>query len=356
MISLFSVVKELTVQSEEEQLALYAETVLYLAGANSAFDYQNIIRTACQRQSPKMFRLSMLNSRYTLVNIKLYVFALLKEKTLTPAILRRIAATFSIHPSDSKRIYALVSECSWFKREAKKVLRGIPKSSELLTMSGIEALFNTVYMPVYRYAKFLAFNKLRFIAKSNNFEIEDMAKDIMEKVVQSFYLLVPTDQDAEYVKNYLKRCAHNKAINIIKSNTTKKKARIVQVPGTGGSEFSLLCVSGNQSSVEVELESSDGGSAVDKFETTFAISEVLTRHQRSERKYQSLLILMGEIDMDFTSWLRNNGYCKQTEDNTDLQANTGVDEFNRLIANYMEIRYEQLRSFIESLKPELCTA
>lgn len=363
MVSLFSVVKELIAQSEEEQLALYAETVLYLSGATSAFDYQNVIRTACQKRSPKLFRLSMLNAKYTLVNIKLYVFSLLKETNLTPSALKRLAASFEIHEADSKRISALVMECSWFKREARRVLRGIPKGSKLLTLAGIDNLFTAVYAPIDRYAKFLAFNKLRFIAKSNNYEIEDLAKDIMEKVVQSFYLLVPTDQTEDYVKNYLKRCAHNKAINIIKANTTQKKGRLVEVANKDGiREFSLLCASINQtrliadSTGNLAEDVEDTENSMQKFETTFSVGEVLTRHQRNERKYQSLLILMGELDLDFTSWLRSNNYCKQSEDNTELQARLGVEEFNRLIADYMEIRYEQLRRFIDSLRPELCDA
>ena len=362
MSSLFSVVKELLVQDEEEQLALYAETVLYLSGALSAFDYQNIIRHSCTQRSPKVFRLSLLTDKYKLVNIKLYLFALLKEKEPAANTLKKLAAEFCIYPSDSKRISALVTNCSWFKREARRVLRGISKTNTMLTMVGIDRIFQQVYEPVYKYAKALAYKKLRFIAKSNNYEIADLAEDIMEKVVQSFYLLVPTDQPVEYVQNYLKRSAHNRAINLIKTHTTQKNGRIVSVSEVHGMrEFSLLCVSGNQGAINPEaptldVDHGDDGKAVAEFETRFSVSEILTKHQRSERKYQFLIILMGEPDSDFTSWLQQNGYCKQDEDNTDVQMKTGVEEFNKLIARYMEVRYEHIRNFIDSLRPELCEA
>lgn len=357
---LYSAVKEgLCVEPDSEAFVyVYAESVLYLVGAVSAFEYQEYVKPYCDEYSAKVFRLSIQDQRYTNLDLKLFALRLAHLKTPTQGQAFELATEFSITRNDAQLIFMLFSENAWFSKALKQASRKVSKNNSLLTLKEIDALFTRIYPPVLKYIKFIAYRKLRFIVKSDNVGFEDIHSDLSTKVLQSFYSLIPAEATEAHIVNYLKRAVHNHAINIIKSRTSQKRGRLVNVGTDKNNEqqFSLLCVSQNQLSVAFDEDGNEidmlnvANDSDSKFQLQFTISQVLNKVKHDKKKYRFLTLLLGTEDTEFTDWLRQENLCRPSEDNVDVQARTSAAEFNNYVADFLKVTYRKVEAFLGTLR------
>lgn len=358
MLSLARVIRaSSTAEYESQEFAdLYVHAIRYVCGCISAFAFQRILKTLPITVSAKKFRLELHKSRYTTLDIKLFVYHLCKVRSLT----REKAGQYKgVAKRDATMCYLVVSKLAWVRKELKARLAKIGVANPMLTPEGAQDVFNAVYTPVLKYIKHEVYRKLRFVAKSENEEFQDLHNNVLEKVIKAFNLLIPTAQCLAYVVNYLKRAAHNHIQNIIKSATTLKRGRLVNVGRDRNNErqFSLLCTSFNQ----MQLLTEDGEVVTpdapdptsENFELRFSISEVVDRLEAQPRKHRFVLILLGNDDEEFTQWLRANRLASDSEDHVDVQERTEATTFNRLIAEFLSVPFKKVQTFLDKLKDKL---
>lgn len=340
---------------------LFAESVLYLTGGVSAFQYQHAVKPFCSEynseHSAKDFRLMLLDSHYSLLLLKLFCLRLAQQR-VTEASVASLAEEYGIVEEDATFVRILFQNCVWFRKDLRLAAQKVVKGHHLLKLAEIHSLFNdVVYKPLLKYVKFFVYNKMRFIVNSQNLTFDDLHGDLMTKALQSYYSIVPVEATELHIVNYLKRAVHNHGINLIKSATSKKRGRLVRVSDDGQhSQFSLLCVSQNQVKATVGedgtqvdlLESGDTSSQ--KFELSYSVSEVLDSVKATSRKYRLLTLLMGDEDPHFTEWLRQEGVAKAHEDNVDVQERSTAADFNRLVAEFLRVPFHKAESFLGSLR------
>lgn len=349
----------------EDFLVLYSQSISYLTKGISAFQFQYIIKPYCKGTgySAKTFRLKLHESRYLCLNLKLFLLRIARLKSVTISLVKELASELHIKVIDAKRMLQVWQQHPIFRKRMKAESRSIPKDQlYLLTEKGLNLFFSEVYADVYRYIRFLTYRKLRFIAKSSNVELTDLHNDLLSKVVQAFYALVPIEKTTAHVINYLKRVAHNHAMNIIKTETSLKRGRLVNV-GTDKDNarvFSLLMVSENQMALPADGDTSSydeihGGTSnnLEKFELEFSVSEILSKLQQRSKKYRFLQILMGHEDTEFTAWLQVRKIATKSEDNVDVQMKLSAADFNKLLSEFLNVTESKVNSFISKLRRDL---
>jgi hypothetical protein len=352
------------VEGSVDALKLYSYSVAYMIKGMGAFSYQAEIKPYCKQRalSAKSFRLSLQGSGYT-IGLKLYVLALMRKGNCNITTAIDCAEKAGIHREDAELIYWMLKELPWFLTMAQTLANAIPVGHAHETLEGVQASFAAVYSSVYKFVKYVTYKKLRFLCDSTNTALADFHADLMEKAARSLYLLAPTRQPEAYIKNYLKRAIRNAATNIIKSGTTKKRARQVDLgfDKNGMRSSMLLCLSQNQMTPMIDADGQvmmpdegDTGSSMRKFELQFSISEVLNRYKKTSRKYRLLLILLGgEEDQEFTAYLRARDLCPMTKDHCDIQVEIEHSEYNKLVSEFLHVSYKKVEEFLQSLRSEL---
>jgi hypothetical protein len=330
-----------------------------------AFRYQDEIKVFCKGtgMSAKQFRLKLHESRYLSLSLKLFLFRIARYRSVTLEMVKELCAELKIKVIDAKRMLQVWNQHPLFRKRMKAEAKAVHKSQTyLLTESGLNLFFNEIYPDVYKKIKFLAYKKLRFIAKSSNVELRDLENELLSKVVQAYYMMVPITKTELHVINYLKRVAHNHAMNIIKAETSLKKGRLVSV-GTDKEQnrvFSLLMVSENQMALPVDGSDAsydevhgDTSNNLEKFELEFSVSEILSRLQQTSKKYRFLKLLMGHEDSEFTTWLQARKIATRSEDNVDVQLKLTTTEFNKLLSQFLNVAEDKVNAFILKLRRDL---
>lgn len=338
-------------RNTEEHKEVFTHCISYITKGISAFEFQDRVRQFCHNVSAKVFRLKLLSTKYVYFTIKLAVLKMAKFRSIDKPTMLEIAEEYGLGKSDTKTLYQVWNASVKFRARVKKIAREFGKNVEFST-SFFDEQFKQIYEPVMKHIKYMTYSKLRFIVKSTNEEYCEFHSNMMLRVLQAYYQLVPTRESLAYVINYLKRAATNHAQNIIKSATSKKGGRLSQDQG-------LLIVSENQLNVRTDngdLMSYDEVYAEDhsdKIDMTYSVGQILNRYRSRTKKYNLLTILMGNEDAEFTRWLQARKLCSQLEDNTDLQMRVEPKTFNKYVSEYLHVNETKLNVFLLSVARKL---
>lgn len=347
---------------------IFSQTLSYITKGISAFKYQKVLKPFCKGLdfSAKDFRLTLHESRYMILNLKLFMLRLGRHKSVTLPLVKEIAENLQVRVADAKRMIQVWEQHPAFRKRIKTEARRIPAHRlELLTLEGVAQYFgNVIYKDVMRYIRFTVYKKLTFIVDSNNEEYADYHNEVLSKVVQSFYTSIPVvDKTDLHVLNGLKTTVHNHVINIIKAETSQKKGRLVPIgvdEKTGKpinrlmveSENQMAIVEGQEDSTYDELHGGTGNN-MDRFELQFSISEILGKLSATSKKHRFLQILMGHEDAEFTAWLQERKIATRNEDNVDVQMKTSIEDFNKMLGEFLNVEERKLAAFINSLRTQL---
>jgi len=353
------------VDSEDFSI-LFDQTVSYLTDGITAFEYQHTIKPFCSgtEHSAKVFRLQLHATRYLSLNLKLYAYTLGVNRSVDTDGAKTAAKALGIPNCDAARIFKCWNANQKFRARIKRHVSSLSKTgipaSTLLTEQYIDNWFsNCIYAKVYSYIKFITYSKLRFIAKSSNVEFCDLHNDLLYKITQSYYSITPTTMVEAHVVNYLKRVAHNHAMNIIKAETTQKRGRLVNSGRDRENNrlFTLQVVSENQ-----RIPTSDGElpsyeevdtCVTEQFDLQISVSQILTSLDRRSKKYRLLTILMGTEDQGFTEWLRSRNQCNQSQDNCDVQDRLTPRAFKALLSDFLNVSEDRVNVFLFKVKHDL---
>lgn len=349
----------------EEFYFLLGQTLSYITKGISAFEYQRIVKPYCKGldTSAKRFRLTLYQRKYLCLDIKLFLLRMARVKSVNLDLVKALQAEFELYIVDAKRIYEVWRTQSVFRARLKKQVREIHKDDlHLLTFSGLAKFFqDELYAPIMRRIKSIAYKRLRFLMSSTNQTREDFHNELLEKVVQAFYGQVPVMKSTAHLINYLAQSADNHAVNIIKSETSLKRGRLVNVglDRNGLPRFELLCVSQNQTrtktedGADIDYTDVDTGNDMRSFELEFSVSEILNRYAGRAKKHKMMLLLMGTEDKEFTEWLRKRKLASRSEDNVDVQTNVSVADFNRLVSEFLHVSETKTNVFLLKLRKHL---
>lgn len=349
----------------EEFDHLYGYTLSYMTKGITAFEYQDLIKPYCEGRdfSAKVFRLRLHTSKYMSLTMKLFMMLLSSTRSVSLERVKSLTADLGIHIVDAKRMYALWTAQPKFRARLKADVHAIPEANKhLLDDKELTRYFESMYASVMKYVKYVTYSKLRFIAKSSNLDLADLHNELLSKVLQTYYTLVPIVLPEAHVVNYLKRAAHNHAINMIKMETTQKRGRLVNVglDHEKNRVFSLRMVSENQMTLTPEMAElsydeihNDGSNSMAQFELEFSVAEILTKLQQRSKKYRLLKILMGTEDEQFTEWLRARGRCSAHHDNVDVQTKVSVKEFNCYLSEFLHVSEDRVNVFLFELRKDL---
>ena len=353
----------------EEFSTIFSQTISYLTKGISAFKFQAMLKPFCKGCgfSAKDFRLRLHESRYVSLNLKLFMFRLGRLKSVTLDIAKALTKELEVKIKDAKRMLQVWEQHSKMRKRIKTEARKIPKDRlHLLTIEGINAFFrDVVYKPLLKYIQWFVYKKLRFVVKSNNDQFEDFHNDVLAKVVQAFYMAIPiVDRTDLHVVNGLKQTVHNHVINIIKSETSQKRGRLVPigVDAAGNPINQLMVMAENQMPTDGDSATGDlayheihggTGNNLDRFELEFSITEILSKLRQSSKKHRFLQLLMGHEDAEFTAWLQDRKIAARSEDNVAVQMKTSAHEFNRLLGEFLNVEESKLRAFLARLRTDL---
>lgn len=339
----------------EDSVYVFAESALYLLGATGAFAFQNYIRHHCKTKSPKVFRLSLREHRYTNLDLKLFILRL-ASGSFDRRSARLIADEYDVSNRDFHILFTLMTENAWFIRAVSKYSRTVPIDRHSLCIRNIDATFNSLYPSVLSYIKHVTYSKLRFLVKSTNSEFSEYHSELSAKLAQAYYSIVPTKMSEAHLRNYLKRVVHHHAMNMIDSGTTQKRGRLISEERADGSrQFSMLCLSQNQMPlISEETTDVDGvDDSSEKFELQFSISEVLDQAKLHSTKYRFLTLLLGQEDPAFSDFLKSKGISKFDEDNVDVQNRIDSNTYTELISEHLRISRSKVSSLFANLRTQL---
>lgn len=365
LVFLISDMFGIEVDSEDFSI-LFDQTLSYLTDGVTAFEYQHTIKPFClgTQHSAKVFRLQLHATRYVALKLKLYVYTLGSERSACADRAKAIAKSLGISNCDALRIFKCWNANQKFRARIKRYVSALSKTgalvSEVLTEHYLDNWFSlNIYSKVYSYIKFITYSKLRFIAKSSNVEFCDLHNDLLYKVTQSYYSVVPTLMVEAHVVNYLKRAAHNHAMNMIKAETTQKRGRLVNSGRDRENNrlFTLQVVSENQRMPNADGETSsyeevDIG-VTEKFDLQISVNQILTSLDRRSKKYRLLTILMGTEDAGFTEWLRARNHCSPLHDCCDVQDRLPARAFNALLSDFLNVSEDRVNVFLFKVKHAL---
>ncbi len=345
----------------DEYHHVFIYSVSYLSGGYTAFEFQKMVKPFCVDMSAKAFRLKLFSIKRIHFGLKLMLLKLSRKPDSTFGDYKRIVETTDVDPEDAKQAYRIWREQEQFRKRLARQARRIARVTSI-TERSVRDQFERIHDDVERYVKFLTYKKLRFISSSNNMDWRDITGEIMLKVVHALYRICPTDKSDAYVTNYLKRVAHNHAMNMIKAYTTHKRGRLVQVGTTakGLPIFSLSVVSENQITAVNESgepiaydELGERHNPMDEFELSFSVTQVLNRYRATARKYKFLRLLMGHDDKEFTEWLHQNGLAKRDDTNSDVQLRVDSEAYLSMVCRYLCVKREKAKVFLLKVKNEL---
>lgn len=332
-------------------LEIFAATTLYLVGVESAFELQHFLKQFDGEVSPKVFRLSLSNARYTNLEYKLFVLRISQVRNFDRKACFALGKQLGIVREDVAVFWHLFVGEGWFRKQVRAAASRVSRNHPLLHVPEVELLFKEVFPAVNRYIKFLCYNKLRFLVRAENETFEDYHHELGLKVLQAFHSIMPVEATDAYVTNYLKRVAHNRAINIIKEKTSLKRGRLVNTGVVNREQtFSLLCVSQNQvNSTEVDLLEV-ANSSDETFQRQFSICQVLDSVKRNQKKYRFISLLLGVEDAEFTHWLQQERVASVHEDNVTVQERVSAAEFNMLVAEFLKVAPNKANAFLSGLR------
>lgn len=344
---------------------IYKRTISYIVGQDAAFAHQAFLKQFCGkhlRHSAKNLRLRVLHSNH-LFTIKMFTMKLSMLRSVSESDIITVASEFKVRMSDARRIHAILLDDPKFKLGIRGIVKELPHQSTQLSMEYTSKLFSDIFKGVHVYIKSLVYRKLRFVAKSQNLGLEDLQGEVLLKVVQAYYKVVPTTMSDDHIANYLRRAAHNHIMNMISSATTQKRGRLVNAGLDRNKErtFSMIVLSENQLNVnsldgeEINYDElgADQQHEAERLDLKISVAQLLDQSRADRKKFKMLTILMGSYSKQFTLFLRQSKLCSISETNVEVQLRIPADTYIQLVGQHLKLNSVNLKAIVNDVKVSL---
>lgn len=363
MESLYSTLKDLGLDFNDAQdMEAARDVVSYLCGIMPAFELQRKLKPVFSMHevpfSPKVFRLSLIENGYLILNLK-YAALNLCFKPTNAAQLNRIHQEFGLTKNDVVLLRLCFKNRAWRSacRKSERLAEIAYGDVTLEAMQqAIEVYTDIKYEPLMKHIRGLAYRKLRFLVKAENAELADYHGELMCKAVKEYYRMIPTAKSEAHVLNCLRTACNNHATNIIEAQTTKKRRRMLNDGGDGfgGFNYGMKVLSENQLRTDadftVDYDASLNDSNLNQNARLLSQLnfECLVRNLGvSATRRRALLIVSGHEDKRFSHYLRAIEVIPQEEDSADFVHRFGFNTVVSHLSNHLRVKENRLRRFLE---------
>lgn len=246
----------------------------------------------------------------------------------------------------------------------KKALRILAKSFPPRSIASFDRGVALAYAELKVTATKYVHKKFKFLTNSSQDDFDNLVSDMTHQAVYAIYRAYPEVENRMHMKNIGIRTIHNRGVNILKSQSTKSRKRMVK---NDDGTFSGILLSFSHKGFEAsQLEGSSGGVTlcnhlmvgldgkpapyesvrdVDRkrdLETT--INQMATR-LNTKKPRLFLDLLMGKYNRKFSDWLgRPNDEASDTME---------PRRYSELCRQYLKIEVTDAKSFVTSLRKNL---
>jgi hypothetical protein len=339
--------------------------VRYVLGVDNAYACQRGLNEAVEFSSlpfsAKDFRLEVVSKAYLTLNLKMFVFNML-IRPVSSTSLQDEADRFNIDRNDVVLVRKTLEH-----KSLRRLLRKTPRFKEardcqveLMEISDVTHKFDTMFDDLKRHVRNKAYRKLRFLARAENTEFSDFEGDLICKALRAYYMMVPSSKKDAHILNSLRLTCTNHALNIIESQTTEKRNRLINAgsDGFGGVAYLLQCSSENQLMADESGVANFDNSLNEYNENngifdTIQLESVLRNYGTSSKRTRILHIVTGAADTKFTEYLREAEVIKEDEDSSDFVARTQLKSISKHLGKHLEVRPSHVRTFLRRVARDL---
>lgn len=321
--------------------------VSYLLKTCSASEFHRQLkqfdRSANSCTRIKALRMLLKRSAYTVQNLRAFLYGVLRHGNATQ--INRFASTYCITRNDVRNCtIPLILGDTDLIEHAKSV-----DAKSVMDLEHINARFSSFVPELLKFAKARVSYKLYFISTSCNEEINDLVSDVMTKIVESYYWMMPCPQSDEYVLNYLRRSILNHVNTMIEFYKANKRSRLVE--DETRTNFNLVVVSENQSmDLLDELVQSVEQETDESVDNRLVALSIIRAYRGRPKAMTFISLLMGKPNDVFTKWLKQRKAIGRTSTNEDLLAVVGPQRTVDLISEWMAIPVLCRQLFMHELR------
>lgn len=318
---------------------IFTATVNHVLGVHGCPEYHRAIKDYADFSkleiSPKDFRLKVKDFGYAFFNIKYYLLGIFKsKKSYTERRFKTRAPYYGIKDEDIMLCFK-----SFDSESKRNLVKQVPRYNTILRRQVYPKAFNSakralsiLVREVTPHCNSLSRNKLLFITKYSGMEMYEYSSELTLKAISAYYQMLPVDlehkrkenqseHELKYELNYMRRAATNHCNNIIKSNTTEGKSRLVNMGSDNADNAVYVVRTINESQISVtpddtqgiedysafaSLEQSGALTGVEDFHLT--VDRILANMKPTKRKlvYKLLTKQSGR----FERWLEENNLIR----------------------------------------------
>lgn len=317
--------------------------------------------------TPKKFRLLISDCGTVLLNLRFYLLHLLKisRNKCTAKYAEDLYKSYGIRKRDAV-------QCFKYVRKYRKVAL---KNNSFMNEFTIDEVSPEKIKQVDRklfeftpalmeHARKKAQYQLRFVWSVNNDSAQSMATDLYIRAVYAYKKMSPQVLNVtdEHALNKLRTAINNEAANVANANSTQKRARMVNVGSDNKENAQYVLIVESQSQFR-EMEDGTipelGDYAVESPQKKMirdldvAVTRLCDKHKGS-RRGELLNIIFNRKIKKFMKFLRRKEVITLAQmDIIDVVTRMGRPKFTRLLSEYLGLKVEVVKEYIDSLGTEL---
>jgi hypothetical protein len=259
-----------------------------------------------------------------------------------------------IKASDKPHLERLVFTDKVIRQYVKGVVKDFGGKKHVPTIFKVKETLGEIMEKVKRKITSIVARKLRFIATSNAFDMEDLRFELMSKMVQAYYWMIPSNKTLHHWVMTMIKTLKNQSLNMINYFNAKKRARMTRAED---GSFVLSEISSNFSTssddqdVKFQVENMDiSDSFREEMELHVTTKQILARYATTAKRSKILKLMMGLFDKEFSAWLRTNRYITRGMDNSDFQEIVSPGKFLKAVRLFVRMELMVFKKFISRLK------
>lgn len=199
------------------------------------------------------------------------------------------------------------------------------------------------------YATKLVNRKLAFIVRAGQASKQELRDELLYEAVRNVYKTYPRIESKLHVKNIIRRCMSNMAINQIYHFTSDSRQSMRNEEEGGQRKFKNLVyrldlMPHSHASMCVEASNEQG----------LTLTHLMGRYHGKQRTF--IKLMTGEPDAAFSAWLHEEGYLTEVgSTNADLfdryLKNDAIHRYQRRAARFLELK--DVAAFVKQLQQDV---
>lgn len=357
--------------SNETFTSIFDATLDHLCNRTNYSQYHKALSSTgadfTENFTPKKFRLLISDCGTVLLNLRFYLLHLLKisKAKCTATYAEDLYKSYGIRKRDAV-------QCFKYVRKYRNVaLKNNSFMSEIsineVSPEKIKQIDRKLFEftpALMEHAKKKAQYQLRFIWSVNNDSAQSMATDLYIRAVYAYKKMSPQvlNVSDEHALNKLRTAINNESANVANANSTQKRARMVNVGSDNKENAQFVLIVESQSQFR-EMEDGTipelGDYAVESpqkkmiRDLDIAVTRLCDKHKGS-RRGELLNIIFNRKIKKFMKFLRRKEVITLSQmDIIDVVTRMGRPKFTRLLGEYLGLKVEVVKDYIDTLGTEL---